>query len=170
MHRLVVAGLGLDLRNRRLLVDGRSIRLSSTEAALLRLLMLHVDDVVSHEDIFARVWGYDFNGNANIIHTYISYLRRKVPSGDSRLRTVRGLGYMLLSEPTARPRRRPLTAPARPVGGSGASDGRDLARSGVRARTVAPDDTVSEKASAGEPSNRCGGSKATASAPEAPAG
>lgn len=77
VRRVLVDGLDLDCRSRRLLTDGRSIRLSSTEARLLQLLMRHVDEVVSHEEIFARVWGYDFNGNVNIIHTYISYPRRR---------------------------------------------------------------------------------------------
>lgn len=102
-RRLLVDGLDLDYRSRRLFTDGRSIRLSSTEATLLHLLMLYVDEVVSYEDIFARVWGYDFNGNVNIIHTYISYLRRKIPSGGARIRTVRGLGYVLSADEAPSP-------------------------------------------------------------------
>lgn len=95
---VVVEGLELDLGGRHVRAGGCWIRLSSTEAALLQLLMQHVDEVVSQEEIFAGVWGYDFNGNANVIHTYISYLRRKIPVRHPRIRTIRGRGYMLCAQ------------------------------------------------------------------------
>jgi two-component system, OmpR family, response regulator len=42
------------------------------------------------------VWRYDFNGNANVVETYVSYLRRKLDaSGPPLIKTVRQAGYML---------------------------------------------------------------------------
>lgn len=90
-----VGRLELDRRTRQLTVGEYSVRLSRTEAALLHVLMVHTDEVVAQEEIFARVWGYDFRGDTNIIHTYISYLRRKLPATGARIRTVRGRGYLL---------------------------------------------------------------------------
>ena len=57
--------------------------------------MVHTEEVVALQEIFDRVWGYDFRGDTNIIHTYISYLRRKLPATGARIRTVRGRGYLL---------------------------------------------------------------------------
>ena len=42
------------------------------------------------------MWNYDFNGDANVVESYISYLRRKVDTTEPRLlHTIRGVGYTL---------------------------------------------------------------------------
>ncbi|NCD21105.1 MAG: winged helix family transcriptional regulator, partial [Actinobacteria bacterium] len=50
--------------------------------------------------ILDHVWEYDFMGEANIVESYISYLRRKIDAGDlpPLIQTRRGVGYMLRSE------------------------------------------------------------------------
>lgn len=94
--RLAVNRLVLDLRKRQVHVGDRCVRLSPTEYTLLRLFMLNPDHAISKEEIFAAVWGYDFNGNANVIQTYVSYLRRKLGRDQgSMLRTLHGVGYVL---------------------------------------------------------------------------
>jgi two-component system OmpR family response regulator len=75
----------------------RQIELTATEFKLLRYLMLNSKRVVSKAQILDHVWEYDFGGDANIVETYISYLRKKL-DGDSDLpmiRTIRGVGYSL---------------------------------------------------------------------------
>lgn len=77
---------------------GRAVRLSPTEFRLLHFLMLNAGRVVSKGQILDRVWHYDFDGDAGIVDTYVSYLRRKleVGSGEGRLiHTVYGQGYVL---------------------------------------------------------------------------
>jgi two-component system OmpR family response regulator len=72
------------------------IELSPTEFNLLRYLMLNPRRVVSKAQILDHVWRYDFGGDAGIVETYISYLRRKVDDREPRLiHTVRGVGYAL---------------------------------------------------------------------------
>jgi len=72
------------------------IDLSPTEYKLLRYLVLNAERVVSKAQILDHVWEYDFMGDANIVESYISYLRRKIDTlGDGPLR---GVGYMLRKE------------------------------------------------------------------------
>jgi two-component system OmpR family response regulator len=75
---------------------GTEVELSPTEFRLLRFFLLNPERVLSKQQILDHVWQYDFNGEDNIVETYVSYLRRKVDSVEPRLlRTVRGFGYVL---------------------------------------------------------------------------
>ena len=75
---------------------GEIIDLSPTEFNLLRYLMLNAEVVLSKAKILDNVWHYDFGGDGNVVESYISYLRRKVDTGDVPLiHTVRGVGYVL---------------------------------------------------------------------------
>ena len=72
------------------------IELTATEFSLLRYLMLNPRRVLSKSQILQNVWRYDFGGNANVVETYVSYLRRKLDAaGPPLIRTVRQVGYML---------------------------------------------------------------------------
>jgi two-component system OmpR family response regulator len=72
------------------------IELTATEFALLRYFMLNPRRVLSKGQILQNVWHYDFGGNANVVETYVSYLRRKLDAaGPSVIRTIRQAGYML---------------------------------------------------------------------------
>ncbi|APT89527.1 alkaline phosphatase [Corynebacterium frankenforstense DSM 45800] len=75
---------------------GEIVELSPTEFNLLRYLMLNAEVVLSKSKILDNVWHYDFGGDGNVVESYISYLRRKVDTGDQPLiHTVRGVGYVL---------------------------------------------------------------------------
>ncbi len=75
---------------------GEIIDLSPTEFNLLRYLMLNAEVVLSKAKILDNVWHYDFGGDGNVVESYISYLRRKIDTGDVPLiHTVRGVGYVL---------------------------------------------------------------------------
>jgi two-component system, OmpR family, response regulator len=52
---------------------------------------------VSKAQILDHVWSYDFDGEANIVESYISYLRRKLDTGGATplIHTVRGIGYVM---------------------------------------------------------------------------
>ena len=75
----------------------RIIETSPTEFNLLRYLMLNPNRVLSKAQILDHVWEYDFNGDAGIVESYISYLRRKLDqySEEPVIQTKRGFGYML---------------------------------------------------------------------------
>lgn len=72
------------------------VPLTATEFNLLRYFMLNPHRVLSKAQILQHVWRYDFGGNANVVETYVSYLRRKLDaSRPTLIRTVRQVGYML---------------------------------------------------------------------------
>ena len=74
----------------------RRIELTATEFNLLRYFLLNPRRVLSKGQILQNVWRYDFGGNANVVETYVSYLRRKLHAeGPPLIKTVRQAGYML---------------------------------------------------------------------------
>ncbi|WP_285728085.1 response regulator transcription factor [Psychromicrobium xiongbiense] len=76
----------------------QTIELSPTEFKLLRFLMLNPNRVLSKSQILDHVWEYDFDGDASIVESYISYLRRKIdtdPGLPPLIQTKRGVGYVL---------------------------------------------------------------------------
>lgn len=94
--RLTFADIELDEESHEVLKDGTLISLSPTEFKLLRYLMANAGRVLSKAQILDHVWNYDFNGEANVVESYISYLRRKVDTTEPRLlHTIRGVGYTL---------------------------------------------------------------------------
>jgi two-component system, OmpR family, response regulator len=88
---LVMDDLAHEVTRARVVID-----LTPTEYALLRYFLLNPRRVLSKEQILDHVWHYDFGGDASIVETYISYLRKKIETGGPRLlHTVRGVGYVL---------------------------------------------------------------------------
>ena len=78
---------------------GQVVDLSPTEYKLLRFLLVNRGRVLSRSQILDHVWQYDFGGNATVVETYISYLRKKIDSlGPPLIRTVRGVGYALRAD------------------------------------------------------------------------
>ena len=95
-QRLAVGDLELDEDSHEVWRAGREVQLSPTEFNLLRYLMVNAGRVLSKAQILDHVWSYDFDGEANIVESYVSYLRRKLDAGaDPLIHTVRGVGYML---------------------------------------------------------------------------
>lgn len=93
---LTAGDLELDPAARLVTRGGEAISLSPTEFTLLRFLMENTDRVLERGQILHHVWRYDFGGDASIVESYISYLRRKVDNREPRLiHTVRGVGYVL---------------------------------------------------------------------------
>lgn len=75
------------------------IELSPTEFRLLHYLLINAERVVSKSQILDEVWDVDQFRDANVVETYVSYLRRKLERHGPRLiHTVRGIGYTLRSE------------------------------------------------------------------------
>jgi two-component system, OmpR family, response regulator len=75
---------------------GEPIELTPTEFNLLRFFLLNPRRVLSKRQILDRVWDEDFDGNANVVETYVSYLRKKLdPLGPPLIHTVRLVGYAL---------------------------------------------------------------------------
>lgn len=98
-QRLRYRDLELDEDRHQVWRDGQEVRLSPTEFRLLRYLLLNAERVLSKQQILDHVWQYDFNGDDNVVETYISYLRRKLDAGrEPLIQTVRGFGYTVRAE------------------------------------------------------------------------
>ena len=98
--RLRVADLELDEDVHEVRRGGAVIALTPTEYRLLRFLMINAGRVVSRGQILDNVWEYNPARDGNVVEPCISYLRRKVDRGETRLiHTIRGFGYVLRIPP-----------------------------------------------------------------------
>jgi two-component system OmpR family response regulator len=94
--RLVFEDLELDEETREVTRAGELVDLTATEYRLLRYLMLNPRRVLTRAQLLEHVWKYDFGGDARVLETYVSYLRKKLDvHGPSLIHTVRGVGYAL---------------------------------------------------------------------------
>ncbi len=94
---LTFEGLRLDPGRHGVAVGDDFAELTRTEYQLLELLMRNPRQVLTHDVIYDRVWGYDFGPASNALRVYVGYLRRKLEhvGAPSVIRTVRGVGYVL---------------------------------------------------------------------------
>ncbi len=90
------ADLELDESAHEVRRGGVDVKFTATEFSLLRYFMLNPRHVLSKSQILDYVWHYDFGGEANVVETYVSYLRRKLEKhGPPLIHTVRLVGYVL---------------------------------------------------------------------------
>ncbi len=94
--RLTFADLEMEDQTHEVWRQGSLIELTATEFNLLRYMLENARRVLSKSEILDHVWTYDFDGDPNIVETYISYLRKKIDRVDPPLiHTIRGVGYSL---------------------------------------------------------------------------
>jgi two-component system, OmpR family, response regulator len=90
------ADLVLNEETREVWRSDKTVELTRTEFDLLRFLMLNPRRVLTKRQILDNVWHYDFGGDANVVETYVSYLRKKLDRlGPPLIRTIRLVGYAL---------------------------------------------------------------------------
>ncbi|WP_028063931.1 response regulator transcription factor [Solirubrobacter soli] len=89
--------LRLDPERHGVVVGERFAELTRTEYQLLELLLRNPRQVLPHDIIYERVWGYDFGPASNALRVYVGYLRRKLEGLGARplIHTVYGVGYVL---------------------------------------------------------------------------
>src|SRR6266567_2029467 len=97
-ERLIVGGLIIETRSRRVKVRGRDVALTAKEYALLEYLVRRMGDVVTRGEIAEHVWDEHYDPLSNVVDVYVQRLRRKVDRAgdDSLIRTRRGEGYQLV--------------------------------------------------------------------------
>jgi DNA-binding response OmpR family regulator len=83
----------LDLRTRRVRVNGDEIALTPREYRLLEVFMRHPDQVLSRGQLLSHAWGYAIEPGTNVVNVYVGALRKKL--GDEAIEAVRGVGYRL---------------------------------------------------------------------------
>jgi two-component system OmpR family response regulator len=93
---LTFADIELDDDSHEVWKAGEAVALSPTEFKLLRYFLQNPSRVLSKSQILDHVWHYDFGGDANVVESYVSYLRRKIDTTEPRLlHTIRSVGYVL---------------------------------------------------------------------------
>lgn len=96
---LAIEDLELDLKSHRAARAGLNIELTATEFKLLEYLMRNSGQVMTRGKVLDAVWGFDYDGESNVVDTYIHYLRRKVDSVEPALiQTIRGVGYSIRND------------------------------------------------------------------------
>ncbi|MEK6587518.1 MAG: response regulator transcription factor [Chloroflexota bacterium] len=104
--------LTIDFDRREIFVDGKLVQLRPTEFKLLYHLVKNAGWVVPHDQLLAKVWGYEYREETHYLRLYINYLRQKLeldPSNPRYILTERGVGYRFIdyqrekSEETSRP-------------------------------------------------------------------
>ncbi len=90
--------LALDTGGRRATLHGAPLELSARELGVLEVLMLRSGRVVNKEQLAGQLYGWDEEVGANAIEVYVHRLRKKVESAGVKIRTIRGLGYLLEKE------------------------------------------------------------------------
>jgi two-component system KDP operon response regulator KdpE len=92
----VSGGFAMDFARRRVAVDGREVRLTPKEYALLEELVLNAGKVLTHQFLLGRVWGHEYLGEYNYLRVFVRRLRRKIeadPTEPRYLLTEPGVGY-----------------------------------------------------------------------------
>ena len=97
--------LAFDRQSLRFSVDGKEIKMTAKELAIIELLMSKPGTLFSRERILSNVWGLNMDPLTNVVDVYIGKLRKKIDpdSARSTIETVRGLGYRLNTTHSAAP-------------------------------------------------------------------
>jgi len=88
--------LKIDFDRRQVWVEGKLVQLRPTEYRLLYHLVQNAGWVVPHEQLLAKVWGYEYRDETHYLRLYVNYLRQKLerdPSNPQYILTERGVGY-----------------------------------------------------------------------------
>jgi two-component system response regulator MprA len=93
---LAFQDISLDRESRVVTRGERAIELTPREFELLELFLMHPRQVLTRDVILAHIWGYDFEGDDNVLEVFVRHLREKLDDNPpTLLRTVRGVGYVL---------------------------------------------------------------------------
>ena len=93
--------LTIDFTSRTVTVNGKEVRLTATEYALLKVLAQHAGKVVTHKQLLREVWGPNSEEQSQYLRVYVAHLRKKIETvnADERLlRTEAGIGYRLIPQ------------------------------------------------------------------------
>ena len=88
--------LKIDFNRREVWLEGQLVKLRPTEYRLLYHLVQNAGWVVTHDQLLAKVWGYEYRDEPHYVRLYINYLRQKLekdPANPQYILTERGVGY-----------------------------------------------------------------------------
>jgi DNA-binding response OmpR family regulator len=98
--------LKIDFDRREVWVDGKLVKLRPTEYRLLYHLVQNAGWVITHDQLLAKVWGYEYRDEPHYVRLYINYLRKKLeedPANPKYILTERGIGYRFVDFRRSKP-------------------------------------------------------------------
>lgn len=103
--RIEVGALAVDRARREASFDGQPLQLSLKEFDLLAHLAAHPGRIFTRDQLLARIWGMDYDGDDRTVDVHVSWLRGKLRNRDGHnyFRTVRGVGYAFAPRPDGAP-------------------------------------------------------------------
>jgi len=102
-EQVVFGPVVIDTARRELLLDGQPVHLTTKEFDLLAFMASNPGRIFTRDQLLARIWGYDYEGDGRTVDVHVSWLRGKLrhAGGHNWFRTVRGVGYALSPPGTA---------------------------------------------------------------------
>lgn len=96
-RQVTVNNVMIDLDRHEVRANGNPVELTNYEFELLKILMENRNIVLDRERLIGEIWGYDYDGETNVVDVYIRHLRTKIDDryGISLIQTVRGVGYVI---------------------------------------------------------------------------
>ena len=89
--------LKLNIKSRKVEINGKEVNLQKKQFELLEYLIKSKNSIITKEQIFDRIWGFDSYTSTNVIEVYASGLRKELKKFgyDKYIKTLRGVGYMI---------------------------------------------------------------------------
>lgn len=99
-NQLTVGDFSANLNNRTVAIDGTNLELNGKEYDLLVYFLQNPDTIITKDQIFDRLWGFDSDTALSVVEVYMSNLRKKIKQLNTNqpIRTLRNVGYMLETE------------------------------------------------------------------------
>jgi len=98
---IICGDLKIDFVRRRVTIDGQGVYLTATEYNLLHELALHMNQVLSHEQLLTAVWGSQYRDDVDYLRSYVHSLRKKLerdPANPQMIVNIQGVGYTLVKQ------------------------------------------------------------------------
>lgn len=89
--------ISLDIKRREVTIGSGQVKLRTQEFELLRVLAEEPGRVFTRDQLLHLAWGYDFAGQTRTVDVHIAQLRRKIQQGSTKIETITGIGYKLVS-------------------------------------------------------------------------
>lgn len=95
-NKLEFNGLVLDLNSRKVIAGNKEIMLQGKQFDMLEYLISSKNTIVTKDQIFDKIWGFDSDTTTNVIEVYASGLRKELKKlgYDKYFKTIRGVGYI----------------------------------------------------------------------------
>lgn len=96
-NEIVFKEMVLDLKTRKITVEGNEIQLQGKQFDMLEYLINYKNTIITKEQIFDKIWGFNSETTANVVEVYASGIRKELKKYgyDKYIKTIRGVGYML---------------------------------------------------------------------------